>query len=92
MEFDACIADASATVFKNAQAKYAERGYKLPRIVFWNVASRNRQQPVKKNQEGVTLVPGVTPRLFSMIASDSFSPYTFMMEVLNSDRYTNIVA
>lgn len=92
MEFDCCVEDASATNFENAKAKFVRCGYKLPEIVFWNVASRNRQQPVKKNEQGVALVSGATPRLFEMIAGGNLSPYTFMMEVLENPRYENIAA
>ena len=92
MEFDCCVGNASTGNFENAKAKYAEKGYKLPKIVFWNVASRNRQQPVKQNEQGVALVSGATPRLFSMIAGNKFSPYALMLEVLESDRYAKIAA
>ena len=92
MEFDCCVEDASATNFENAKAKFARYGYKLPEIVFWNVASRHRQQPVKKNEQGVALVSGATPRLFEMIAGGNLSPYTFMMEVLTNPRYERISA
>lgn len=80
------------TVFKNAKRRYKEKGYRLPEVVFWNVASRNRQQPVTKNEQGVVLVSGATPRIFSMVAGGNLSPYTFMMEVLQSERYAPIAA
>lgn len=80
------------TVFKNAKRRYKEKGYHLPEVVFWNVASRNRQQPVSKNEQGVVLVSGATPRIFSMVARGNLSPYTFMMEVLHSERYAPIAA
>ncbi len=92
MEFDACVDDASADNFTNAQKKYAACGYRLPQIVFWNVASRNRHQPVRQNQAGVALVSGVTPRLFSMVAGGSISPFHLMMEILGSERYARIAA
>lgn len=92
MEFDLCVQDASVVNFKNAKEKYAKRGYKLPDIIFWNVASRNRQQPVTKNDLGVALISGVTPRIFSMVAKGHLSPYTFMMEILESERYAKIAA
>ena len=91
MEFDCCVDDASAVNFKNAQKKYEACGYKLPQIIFWNVASRNRQ-PVTQNEQGVALISGVTPRIFSMVAGGILSPYTFMMEVLGSERYAKIAA
>ena len=92
MEFDMCVEDASEVNFKNAERKYAEHGYKLPEIVFWNVASRNRQQPVTQNEQGVALISGATPRLFELVAGGQLSPYRFMMEVLEGERYAKISA
>ena len=92
MEFDACVEHGSAVNFRNAQEKYEAKGYRLPQIIFWNVASRNRQQPVTQNEQGVALVSGVTPRLFAMVAGGILSPYTFMTEVLESERYAKITA
>lgn len=95
MEFNACVRDAKATNFKNAQKRFEKAGYKLPEVVFWNVASRNKQQPVTKNEQGVVLVSGCTPKLFSMVANGSVSdrtPYDFMLEVLMSERYEKIAA
>ena len=92
MEFDMAVDNASATNFENAKAKFERVGYKLPDIVFWNVASRNKQQPVTKNDNGVVLVSGCTPRLFSMVASGEMNPLVFMMEVVESERYAKIVA
>ena len=92
MEFDSCVADASATNFENAKKKYRNYGYKLPQIVFWNVASRNSHQPAKVNEQGVCLVSGATPRLFSMVAGENLSPYTLMMDIIGRERYENIVA
>ncbi|MGI6075310.1 MAG: DUF2828 family protein [Pyramidobacter sp.] len=92
MEFNCCVQNASETNFNAAKRKYAAQGYSLPKIVFWNVASRNRQQPVTMNEQGVALVSGVTPRIFAMVAGEELSPYTLMMDILNSERYAPISA
>ena len=95
MEFDSCVEGVSLTNFEYAKKKFEKAGYKFPEIVFWNVASRNKQQPVTKNEQGVVLVSGCTPRLFSMVANGSISkktPYDFMLEVLMSNRYEKITA
>ena len=92
MEFDEVVDNAELTNFENAKKKFEEAGYSLPYIVFWNVASRNKQQPVTKNERGVALVSGCTPKLFDMVASGKSSPLEFMMEVIKSERYAKIVA
>lgn len=92
MEFDACVDDGEATNFEMAKQKFEAAGYKLPAIVFWNVDARNTQQPVTMNEQGVVLVSGCTPRLFSMVAGGIVSPYVFMMDILESERYRDITA
>ena len=92
MEFDYCTEDASLTNFEYAKKIFEENGYKLPRVVFWNVESRNMQQPVKQNDQGVALVSGCTPAIFSMVADGSISPYKVMMDIIGSERYKKIAA
>ena len=92
MEFDRCADGAEMTNFEYARKLFEKKGYRLPRVVFWNVASRNAQQPVTQNEQGVALVSGCTPRLFSMVAEGRLSPLGYMLEVLNSQRYANIAA
>ena len=92
MEFDCCTDQAELTNFEYAKKLFEDHGYRLPQVVFWNVQSRNEQQPVRMNEQGVILVSGCTPRLFSMVASGEFDPAVFMKEVLLSDRYKPICA
>ena len=92
MEFDYCTKDCSLTNFAYAKQLFAKHGYQLPEVVFWNVASRNQQQPVTQNEQGVALVSGCNPRIFSMLKSGILSPYAFMLDVLSSERYQKIVA
>ena len=92
MEFDRCAKGADMTNFEYAKKLFEKKGYRLPRVVFWNVASRNDQQPVTQNEQGVALVSGCTPRLFSMVAEGQLSPLGYMLEVLESERYADIAA
>ena len=92
MEFDRCTDDSSLSNFEYAKKIFAEAGYKLPEVVFWNVASRHTHQPVTMNEQGVALVSGCTPRLFSMVAGGIVDPYAFMMQVIESERYAKIAA
>ena len=92
MEFDACVTGAKLTNFENAKRKFARHGYKLPQIVFWNVASRNRQQPVTVDDRGVALVSGCSPRIFSMAMEGELDPWRFMLSVIDTERYAPIAA
>ena len=91
MEFDICTENVSMTNFKNAQRNFAEAGYTLPHLVFWNVQSRHKQQPVTMNDKGVTLVSGCSPSTFESVMNGT-TPYEFMMQILNSERYAAISA
>ena len=92
MEFDFCVTNAGLTNFENAKKCYELHGYKLPEVIFWNVACRNRQVPVKKNEQGVALVSGCTPLLFEMTAGGIVSPEAFMEKILSSERYKTITS
>ena len=92
MEFDTATSNASKTNFENAKHKFERNGYKLPQLVFWNVNSFNRQQPVKMNDRGTLLVSGMSPQIFAMLKDDKLDPYSFMMSVISSARYNRVAA
>lgn len=92
MEFDCGTVNSDKTIFESARKRFKMCGYKLPQVVFWNVNSRNRQQPVRVNDQGVILVSGCSPQIFSMLKEGDFEPYKFMMKVLSSERYEKISA
>lgn len=94
MEFDMCarFGKNRCTNFEMAKYSYAQSGYKLPDIVFWNVASRNQQVPVKSHQSGVALVSGSSPKIFDMVKSGEINPYKLMNNIINSERYSKISA
>lgn len=72
--------------------KYADAGYQLPRLVFWNVNSRTGTIPVKENELGVALVSGFSVNIAKMVMSGKLDPYECLIETLNSERYAPIEA
>ena len=92
MEFDYCTKGADLTNFEYAKKIFAEAGYQLPKVVFWNVASRTKQQPVTMNEQGVALVSGCSPRIFGMLSSNNLSPMGYMLDILGTERYAKIAA
>lgn len=72
--------------------KYADAGYQLPRLIFWNVNSRTGTIPVKENDLGVALVSGFSVNIAKMVMSGKLDPYECLLETLNSERYAPIEA
>ena len=91
MEFDICCTGSSDhTLYENMERLYAENGYKLPKIVFWNVNNWQKNVPVKYHTSGTALVSGASPTLFSIALSDSLTPEGMMLDVIGSQRYACI--
>ncbi|MCD7799887.1 MAG: DUF2828 family protein [Ruminococcus sp.] len=94
MEFDNCVYSGNkpCTNFEQARNNFKYAGYTLPNVVFWNVASRNEQVPVKAHQSGALLVSGFSAKVFDMVQSGNLNPEMFMLEIINGDRYNRICA
>jgi hypothetical protein len=73
------------------ELKYNNAGYKMPKIVYWNIHAKNDNFPVKFDKNGVMLVSGFSPSLLtSVLSGKDLNPYSMMMEVVNSERYSVI--
>ena len=76
------------TLFEQIQMEYEQCGYKLPKIVFWNVDSRgNKTIPIQQNECGLTLVSGFSTNIFKMVLGNELDPYKALLKILNSERY-----
>ena len=73
--------------FEMIAGEYARYGYKLPRLVFWNIASRSGTIPVKENDLGVALVSGFSPAVMKMVLSNKIDPFECLLEQLSCERY-----
>ena len=78
------------TLFQNIETKFRKLGYKLPRLVFWNINSRTSTVPLQENECGVALVSGFSPAIASMVLSGKLDPLEVLMDRLNSKRYDAI--
>lgn len=92
MEFDNCAvgnggAKPTKEFFTVIAQRYARYGYKLPRLVFWNICSRTGTIPVRENALGVALVSGFSPAIMKMVLSESTNPLDCLLEQLNAKRY-----
>lgn len=91
MEFDyATDGEVNEKLFKIIGRQYSEAGYKLPRLVFWNVNSRTGTIPLKENELGIALVSGFSTNIAEMVMSNELDPYKVLLEKLGTERYKRI--
>jgi hypothetical protein len=92
MEFDSAIdGTIGQKLFQSIGAKYEQAGYKLPRLIFWNLNSRTGTIPVIENDLGVALVSGFSVNIAKMVMSGELDPYKCLVEQITSERYSKIV-
>jgi hypothetical protein len=78
------------SMFDAIRHKYEAAGYKLPRLIFWNVNSRTKTIPMRENDLGVTLVSGFSTNICKLVMSNKTDPYEALVDTLNSKRYDAI--
>lgn len=78
------------TLFDTINTRYRKAGYRMPRLVFWNVSSRTGTIPMRENENGVALVSGFSPNIAKMVMSGKTDPYECLVETLMNKRYNPI--
>lgn len=74
-------------LFATIRKKYADHGYGLPKLVFWNVNSRSGAIPMISNDLGLILVSGFSTNICKMVMSQKLDPYEALRDALNVERY-----
>lgn len=91
MQFDSATRG-QANIFGNMKHEFATHGYDFPNIVFWNVNAYGNQ-PMTMNAQGVQLVSGFSPSILAqLLNADGKTPYDFMLDVIDSERYEKVTA
>lgn len=95
MEFNSCVTSngygrlsAQASLFEQMRAKWEAYGYKMPKLVFWNVDAR-QDNFAMKDEENVSYVSGFSPVLFEQIMKGK-TAQDLMYDKLNDKRYACI--
>jgi hypothetical protein len=85
MEFNSCV---SGTAYASVSAQYANAGYTLPRVVFWNLNGREGNNPVTFKTDGTALVSGYSPHILKAILSGNLEEFTpeFVMKATVFDK------
>lgn len=95
MEFDSATSQyygwdckkCDKTLFSTISKKFEDVGYKLPRLVFWNVNSRTETIPVRENELGVALVSGFSVNICKMVMSGEINSYKCLLDAIMDKRY-----
>jgi hypothetical protein len=91
MEFNVACHGNNKTNFEVMREKFANHGYKLPRVIWWNVASRNDNFPIRADETGTALVSGCSPSILkSLLSAVSFDPMSIVYETVNKPRYERV--
>lgn len=91
MEFDRAVwGQNTETLFHTIQRHFSKYGYKMPKLVFWNVNSRTNVIPVRENELGVGLVSGFSVNVCNMVLSNELNPFVCLKKILDSERYRKV--
>lgn len=74
------------TLFDSIRAKFEKNGYKIPRLIFWNVAASRTTIPEIKNELGLVLLSGYSKNIMDMICEDNFE-----IEIVNDKGEKEVV-
>lgn len=80
--------NARRTLMESIEAKWNAHGYRMPKLIFWNVEARQDNIPMEM-KDGISFVSGMSPSIFNQIMTGK-TAYDLMMEVLNGVRYERI--
>ncbi len=90
MEIDYC-GDRNWTFYERMSREFLVHGYRIPNIVFWNVASRHDVFHADKDRAGVQLISGQSASVFRHVMQCvGLNPVEAMEQVINSERYAAI--
>ena len=93
MEFNSAVGGSSLSALDIIREKYESAGYPMPKLVFWNIQSRNAgNYPVQVTDEGAALISGFSPAILkSLLTGEDMSPIAIMNKTVNSPRYECII-
>lgn len=98
MEFDAARGVAyyarsstpdCTTLMEAIERKWNAHGYKMPKLIYWNVQARQNNIPHGLGCGNISYVSGMSPAIFETIMTGK-TGLDLMYDKLNSERYTCI--
>lgn len=81
----------SWSFYNDMRKMYADHGYEIPNVVFWNVDARHDVFHADAYRPGVQLVSGQSASTFKQLMQTvGMTPTEAMMKIIDSERYSAI--
>lgn len=91
MEID-CWSGGNLTFTEEMRERFADAGYEMPKLVYWNVDSRHDTFLASKNDPNTLLVSGQSASTFkNLIRGIECSAFEIMEQTLNDERYADVI-
>lgn len=95
MQFDYVVNDYNnngfqkyTPIFEEFKNRYAQYGYKMPKLIFWNLNQNDHLTvPLQENENGLILLSGYSTMLMNMVCSTEIDPLKALTKILNTERY-----
>lgn len=72
-------------VMEAMQKEFEAEGFKMPKVVFWNLSTNGRAVvPLTQNDYGILLMSGYSQRLFRMLEGDETPEESVLSEIMDS--------
>ncbi|XVE65850.1 hypothetical protein DITRI_Ditri08aG0032300 [Diplodiscus trichospermus] len=83
--------DSNAICEVQQKKKFQEKGYKMPKTVFWNL-NKSPAIPVPSNQGGVALISGFSKNLLELFLDNGgiIDPVTVMEQAISREMYQKL--
>lgn len=87
--YNAKPAEGVDSASERTKKKFKDAGYKVPNIVWWNIASRGGTTPIRADATGAVLVGGCSPAVVKTVLTGEVNPLTAMLNTVNVERYNH---
>ena len=93
MEFNGGTRGWNETAQEMFERMYSEAGYVIPKVVYWNIQSRSdSNKPVHFDKQGTALVSGFNVNILTnLLSGKDMTPFSMMMDVIGSERYSRVI-
>lgn len=84
MEFDRGVYSENGTNFDGWKQAFKLEGYKLPIVIFWNVAGKTQGAPVTRFDNDVAMISGFSTNILAnLLTLENYTPTNIMLEKLS---------